>query len=100
MGEEELKIQDKPLSQWMAQLRGENRGFQMRAARALIESPTNARPKIIEQVIPQLENLAKWQITPELRAVSDRLHEEAAKACAAIGEEGKAAPVGNDRGDK
>ncbi|MBA4388182.1 MAG: hypothetical protein C0404_09390 [Verrucomicrobia bacterium] len=54
--EDELAIDGKPLSQWLGQLRGENRGLQVRAARALAEAPTNARPKIIEQVIPILKS--------------------------------------------
>ena len=49
-------IADRPLSQWMQQLRGENRGLQVRAARVLAEAPTNARPTVIEQVIPVLKS--------------------------------------------
>jgi HEAT repeat protein len=54
--EDEPTIQEKPLGEWMKQLRSDNRGFQLRAARALAEAPTNARPQIVAQVIPVLKS--------------------------------------------
>jgi HEAT repeat protein len=56
MGEEDVSVDGKPLSELLKQLKSENRGFQMRAARALSEAPTNARPQIIEQVLPVLKS--------------------------------------------
>lgn len=53
-GTEEL--QGKPVSEWISQLRSDNRGLQLRAARALSEAPTELRPAIIPQIIPLLKS--------------------------------------------
>jgi HEAT repeat protein len=49
-------IGDKPLSELLKQLRSENRGFQVRAARALSEAPEELRAAIIPKVIPLLKS--------------------------------------------
>jgi len=54
--DDELRVKGKPLSTWLSQLRGGNRGLQVRAARALCEAPKEAHPKIIEAVIPVLKS--------------------------------------------
>jgi hypothetical protein len=54
--EDEPVVDGKPLADWLKQLRGENRGLQMRAARVLINAPEAARPKIIEAVLPVLKS--------------------------------------------
>ena len=51
---EDVKIKGKPLSKWLTQLRNENRGLQVRAARALAEAPKELHEKIIPEVIPIL----------------------------------------------
>ncbi|MBA4388180.1 MAG: hypothetical protein C0404_09380 [Verrucomicrobia bacterium] len=53
---EEPQVGDKPLSELLKQLRGENRGLQMRAAKALSEAPTNLHATIMPQVIPVLKS--------------------------------------------
>ena len=55
-GEEEVKIKGKPLSTWITQLTGGNRGLQVRAARALSEAPEDVRPKVAEKLIPILKS--------------------------------------------
>jgi len=49
-------INDKPLSAWITQLRSDNRGLQLRAARTLAEAPAELRPRIVEQLIPVLKS--------------------------------------------
>jgi len=49
-------LNGKPLSQWIQQLRSENRGLQLRAARALTEAPENLRPTIVPLLIPVLKS--------------------------------------------
>jgi HEAT repeat protein len=51
---EEAKIKGKPLSVWIKQLTGPNRGLQLRASRALAGAPEEARPKVTEKLIPIL----------------------------------------------
>jgi HEAT repeat protein len=63
-GEEEPKIEAKPLSQWITQLNDANRGLQARAARGLSEASRGLRPTIIPRLIPLLKaerkNLLCW----------------------------------------
>ncbi len=47
-------LSGKPLSQWVRQLRSDNRGLQVRAARMLAEAPEALRPIILPQVLPLL----------------------------------------------
>ncbi|MFC1672293.1 HEAT repeat domain-containing protein [Planctomycetota bacterium] len=54
--EDDPKIKGKPLSKWIEQLRGTNRGLQMRAAQALSAAPTNLHSRIAPQVIPVLKS--------------------------------------------
>ena len=49
-------VQGKPVSEWITQLRSENRGLQMRAARALSEAPAEARPALVPLMIPLLKS--------------------------------------------
>ncbi len=49
--EEEPRIKGKPLSTWIKQLTGSNRGLQVRAARAIGEAPKEAQPKIVPALI-------------------------------------------------
>jgi hypothetical protein len=51
VAEDDPMIGDKPLSELVKQLRSENRGFQVRAARALSEAPTNTHAAIVPQVM-------------------------------------------------
>ena len=53
---DEPVIDRKPLSELVKQLRSENRGLQVRAARALSEAPTNLHAVIMPQVIPVLKS--------------------------------------------
>lgn len=53
-GEPEPELAGKKLSEWVQQLRSDNRGFQIRAARALAEAPEELRAKIIPHVVPLL----------------------------------------------
>jgi HEAT repeat protein len=46
----------KPVSEWISQLKSDNRGLQVRAARALAEAPAELRPAIISQIIPLLKS--------------------------------------------
>ncbi len=50
------ELNGKPLSQWVQQLRSDNRGLQVRAARALSEAPENLRPTILPKVVPLLRS--------------------------------------------
>jgi hypothetical protein len=54
--EDDSVIDQKPLSQWLKQLRSENRGLQMRASKALSEAPTNLHARIMPQVLPVLKS--------------------------------------------
>ncbi len=54
--EDDITVGGKPLSRVMTQLRGANRGLQVRAARILAEAPEAVRPKIIEAVLPVLKS--------------------------------------------
>lgn len=54
--EQNPKIQDKPLSEWVAQLTDMNRGKQVRAARALSEAPEDVRAAITKRLIPLLRS--------------------------------------------
>ncbi len=54
--ESEAELNGKPLSQWVQQLRSDNRGFQVRAARALSEAPEKLRALIVPLVIPVLRS--------------------------------------------
>jgi HEAT repeat protein len=49
-------VQGRPVSEWLKQLKGENRGLQVRAARALSEAPEDARGRIAPLVIPVLQS--------------------------------------------
>ncbi len=53
-GEADPEIAGKKLSEWVQQLRSDNRGFQVRAARALAEAPEELRATIIPKVVPLL----------------------------------------------
>ena len=55
-GEEEPKIKGKPVSKLIAQLRGSNRGLQVRAARALSEAPKELHEKLVPMLIPVLKS--------------------------------------------
>jgi HEAT repeat protein len=54
--EQDLKIKGKSLSRWIKDLRGANRGLQVRAARAIAAAPEEARPGIIEEIVPILKS--------------------------------------------
>ena len=56
MAEDEPKIKGKPLSKWIKQLTGANRGLQVRAARALSGAPAELREKIVPKLIPLLSS--------------------------------------------
>jgi HEAT repeat protein len=49
-------LEDKPVSQWIKQLRSENRGLQLRAATALAKAPAEIQPKIVPLLIPVLQS--------------------------------------------
>jgi hypothetical protein len=53
-GEDQVTVKGKPLSRWIKQLTGSNRGLQIRAARALSKAPEAVRPKIIPALIKVL----------------------------------------------
>ncbi len=53
---EDVVVESKPLSEWVKQLRSENRGLQVRAARVLAAAPEAARANIVEAIIPILES--------------------------------------------
>jgi len=53
-GGNEIVIKGKPLSTWMKDMKGENRGLQLRASRALAEATAEQIPKIVPQLIPLL----------------------------------------------
>ncbi len=54
LGEDEVVVKGKPLSTWIKQLTGANRGLQVRASRALGEAPEELRPKIVPAMIKVL----------------------------------------------
>lgn len=54
--DEEPCIQDKPISELLKQLRSDNRGLQLRAARALAEAPTNLRETLVPYLIEVLKS--------------------------------------------
>lgn len=49
-------ISEKPLSEWIKQLRSDNRGLQMRAARVFTEVPAELRQKVVPKLIPLLKS--------------------------------------------
>ncbi len=55
-GKEEPKIKGKPVSTWITQLKGSNRGLQVRAARALSEATSEQIPAIVPKLVPILES--------------------------------------------
>lgn len=55
-GEDDPKIKGKPVSKLIEQLRGDNRGLQVRAARALAEAPKELHEKIAPKLIPVLKS--------------------------------------------
>lgn len=50
------EIGGKPLSEVIKQLRSDNRGFQMRASRALVDAPADLKPAIAPKVMPLLKS--------------------------------------------
>ena len=56
ISEEDPQIAGKPLSEWIRQLQSENRGLQVRAARALSEAPQEIRVAIVPKVMPLLKS--------------------------------------------
>jgi hypothetical protein len=54
--EAEAEIDGKPVSTLLAQLRGANRGLQLRAAQALVKAPAEARPQIVPKLLPILQS--------------------------------------------
>jgi HEAT repeat protein len=54
--EDEPQLSGKPLSQWVKQLRSENRGLQIRASQALSAAPTNLHAVIVPLVVPVLKS--------------------------------------------
>ncbi len=55
-GDADPELNGKPVSEWVQQLRSDNRGFQVRAARALAEAPEELRPLIMPLVVPLLRS--------------------------------------------
>lgn len=55
-GDASPELNGKPVSQWVEQLQSMNRGFQVRAARALAEAPAELHPVIAPLVIPLLKS--------------------------------------------
>jgi HEAT repeat protein len=55
-GEEDPLIGDKPLSELVKQLKSENKGLQLRAAKALIEAPAELRPKMMPRMMELLKS--------------------------------------------
>jgi HEAT repeat protein len=53
---EDPVLGDRPLSEQLKRLQSENRGFQLRAARALAEAPEALRPGIVQKVMPLLKS--------------------------------------------
>jgi len=54
--ETDPEVDGRPLSQWVKQLRSDNRGLQLRAARAMAAAPTDLRAGIVPLVIPVLKS--------------------------------------------
>jgi len=54
--DDDPKIKGKPVSKLIEQLRGDNRGLQVRAARALAEAPKELHEKIAPKLIPVLKS--------------------------------------------
>jgi hypothetical protein len=54
--DEEPIIDGKSLSDWIKQLRSDNRGLQLRAAKALAAIPSNAIPQAVKALIPILKS--------------------------------------------
>lgn len=54
--EDDPVISEKPLSEWLKQLRSENRGLQVRAAKALAEAPAEIRPVMMPKMFPLLKS--------------------------------------------
>jgi HEAT repeat protein len=54
--EKEPRIKGRPLSRWLKQLTGSNRGLQVRAARALSKAPAELHEKIVPKLIPVLRS--------------------------------------------
>jgi HEAT repeat protein len=49
-------LEGKALSQWVVQLRSDNRGLQLRAAQALSRAPAEMQPAIVPQLLPLLKS--------------------------------------------
>jgi HEAT repeat protein len=56
LAQEEPSLDGKPLSQWLTQMRSENRGLQVRAARVLAGAPTNLHARLVPLVQPLLKS--------------------------------------------
>jgi HEAT repeat protein len=56
IAEDEPTVGGKPMSEQLKQLTSENRGFQMRAARALSEVPAESRAAIVPKLMPLLKS--------------------------------------------
>jgi HEAT repeat protein len=56
VAEDDPQIGDKPLSELLKQLRSENRGLQVRAARALTDAPAELKPAMMPKVMPLLKS--------------------------------------------
>ncbi|MBA4387316.1 MAG: hypothetical protein C0404_05000 [Verrucomicrobia bacterium] len=56
LAEDDPDIGGKPLSELIKQLRSDNRGFQMRASKALVEAPAELKPTIAPKVMPLLKS--------------------------------------------
>jgi HEAT repeat protein len=54
--DEEPIVGDKPLSEVVKQLRSENKGLQLRAAKALIEAPAELRPRMMPRMMELLKS--------------------------------------------
>lgn len=53
---EDPKIDGKPVSQWLKQLRSDNRGLQLRATQPLIKVPKELQAGLVPQLIPILKS--------------------------------------------
>ena len=54
--DEDMVLQGNPVSEWIKQLRSENRGLQLRAVQVLCNAPSNLHERIMMQVIPVLRS--------------------------------------------
>jgi hypothetical protein len=55
-GEEDLRVDGKPVAELVKQLTDMNRGLQVRAARALSEAPAGIRPALMPRIVPLLRS--------------------------------------------